>query len=187
LHRVLLHRLNAATLHTGHRATQVATENDAATVTFQTSSGAVSATADLVVVADGVNSGLRATLFPDYPGPDYAGYTVWRGLVTAPSPAVPALLSETWARGARFGVALLGDAAHAVTPDIGQGACLAVEDADNQPGGQRNPRHDRPRRTHTAAHPRRRYGICLDATGKRCPMTTILILGGYGAVDRTGA
>ncbi len=26
-------------------------------------------------------------------------------------------------------VALLGDAAHAVTPDIGQGACLAIEDA----------------------------------------------------------
>jgi 2-polyprenyl-6-methoxyphenol hydroxylase-like FAD-dependent oxidoreductase len=126
---------------------------------------------------------------------------VWRGLVRSGAPDVPAVLSETWGRGARFGiavlgddqvywfacenmpeneepehrldllaqrfrrwhqpipqliaatpadtllrhdvyylraplpafvhgrVALLGDAAHAVTPDIGQGACLAIEDA----------------------------------------------------------
>jgi 2-polyprenyl-6-methoxyphenol hydroxylase-like FAD-dependent oxidoreductase len=199
LHELLAHRLS--TLHTGHRATRVTTEPDSATVTFETSTGPVSATADLVVVADGVHSGLRAGLFPGHPGPDYAGYTVWRGLVSASSPAVPAVLSETWGRGARFGiavlggdqvywfagenmrehdqpehrldlvaerfrhwhepipqliaatqedallrhdvyylrarlpsfvlgrVALLGDAAHAVTPDIGQGACLAIEDA----------------------------------------------------------
>jgi 2-polyprenyl-6-methoxyphenol hydroxylase-like FAD-dependent oxidoreductase len=197
LHRLLLRRLTSATLHTGHHAVDVDTD----TVTFETSAGSVSATADLVVVADGVNSHLRAALFPSYPGPDYAGYTVWRGLVPAGSLDVPAVLSETWGRGARFGVAvlgegqvywfacenmrehaepehrldllaerfrdwhepipqliaataentllrhdvyylraplpaffrgrvaLLGDAAHAVTPDIGQGACLAIEDA----------------------------------------------------------
>jgi len=195
LHDLLAYRLSAVTLHTGHHATHVTAE--AGTVTFETSAGPVSATADLVVVADGVQSDLRAQLFPDYPGPDYAGYTVWRGLVPAVSPPV---LSETWGPGARFGiavldsqiywfacenmtehdkpehrldllaqrfrrwhepipqliaatpeetllrhdvyylraplpafvvgrVALLGDAAHAVTPDIGQGACLAIEDA----------------------------------------------------------
>ncbi|HEX6353129.1 FAD-dependent monooxygenase [Actinophytocola sp.] len=201
LHELLAHRLSAATLHTGHRATRVTTETNAATVTFQASAGPVSVTADLVVVADGVHSELRASLFPGYPGPDYAGYTVWRGLVSTTSPTVPAVLSETWGRGARFGcvvlgedrvywfagenmrehdkpahrldllaerfrgwhepipqliaatpedtllrhdvyylraplpafvlgrVVLLGDAAHAVTPDIGQGACLAIEDA----------------------------------------------------------
>lgn len=197
LHDLLARRLSAATLHTGHRATHITADDG--TVTFESSTGPVSATADLVVVADGVHSDLRAQLFPDHPGPDYAGYTVWRGLVPAMSPAVP-VLSETWGPGARFGiavlgeqvywfacenmtehdkpvhridllaerfrrwhepvpqliaatpeetllrhdvyylraplpafvlgrVALLGDAAHAVTPDIGQGACLAIEDA----------------------------------------------------------
>lgn len=196
LHRLLLRRLTSATLHTGHHAVDIDTD----TVTFRTSAGSVSATADLVVVADGINSHLRGALFPGHPGPDYAGYTVWRGLVPAGALDVPAVLSETWGRGARFGiavlgdqvywfacenmrehdkpehrldllaerfrhwhepipqliaataedtllrqdvyylraplpsfvrghVALLGDAAHAVTPDIGQGACLAIEDA----------------------------------------------------------
>lgn len=200
LHELLAHRLPAAALHTGHHATRIATGTDTATVTFQTPAGQVSATAGLVVVATGVHSNLRAALFPGYPGPTYAGYTVWRGLVPAASPAVPPVLSETWGRGARFGiavlggqvywfacehmrehdkpehrldllaerfegwhepipqliaatreetllrhdvyylraplpsfvlgrVALLGDVAHAVTPDIGQGACLAIEDA----------------------------------------------------------
>lgn len=200
LHQVLARRLNPGTLHTGHRATTVTTDADTATVTVETSAGTVSETADLVVAADGVNSPLRATLFPGYPGPSYAGYTVWRGLVPD-SPSTPATLTETWGTGARFGiaalggdqvywfacenmpehdqpehrlallahrfrhwhdpipqliaatpentlsrhdvhylrarlssfvegrVALLGDAAHAVTPDIGQGACLAIEDA----------------------------------------------------------
>ncbi|MET7329661.1 FAD-dependent monooxygenase [Nonomuraea sp. NPDC005650] len=204
LHRLLMAGLDPAALHTGHRATGVDLHADAATVTFQTPQGAVSATADLVVAADGIGSLLRTALLPDYPGSTYAGYTVWRGIVPAEQTAalgVTPVLSETWGRGARLGmamindgqtywfacesvpehatpehdlgllaarfadwhdpipglmtatpettllrhdvyylrdrlpgfvhgrVALLGDAAHAVTPDIGQGACLAIEDA----------------------------------------------------------
>lgn len=153
---------------------------------------------DLVVIADGARSALRARLFPAAPGLSYAGYTAWRMIVPAPS----ALESfETWGpEGRRFAVlpladgscysyatvntaasgspdsevnelrrlfgdwhqpipgilsaltetsvrrddisdlpplpafhagraALLGDAAHAMTPELGQGACLAGEDA----------------------------------------------------------
>jgi 2-polyprenyl-6-methoxyphenol hydroxylase-like FAD-dependent oxidoreductase len=197
LHRILLDALDGVALHTDHRAVDITPGADGASVTFETPTGQHTARADLVIAADGVQSRLRAALFPDYAGPRYAGYTVWRGIV--PDFAVDPVLSESWGRAARFGfavigspgevywfaceslpegatprrdvadlfgdwhapipqllaatppesllrhdvyyldaplpsfvrgrVAMLGDAAHAVTPDIGQGACLAIEDA----------------------------------------------------------
>lgn len=204
LHRILLDSHDHVVLRTEHRATGVDTGTESASVTFDTPSGPHTATADLVVAADGVHSRLRDALFPGHPGASYAGYTVWRGIVAAGDAArigVDRVLTETWGRAARFGVAaindgrvywfgcaslpegtrlrhglgevarrfdrwhapipqllaatdpdsllqhdvhylrtplpafvrgrvvLLGDAAHAVTPDIGQGACLAIEDA----------------------------------------------------------
>jgi 2-polyprenyl-6-methoxyphenol hydroxylase-like FAD-dependent oxidoreductase len=204
LHRLLLDALDSVDLRTGHRATGIRTAGATATVTLDGPDGPVSRDADLVVAADGVHSRLRTALFPDYPGPTYAGYTVWRGIVATEAArriGIEPILSETWGRGARFGVAaindghvywfacenasegatpahsleqlatrfdrwhppigqllaatppdtllrhdvyylkasltsfvqgrvvLLGDAAHAVTPDIGQGACLSIEDA----------------------------------------------------------
>jgi 2-polyprenyl-6-methoxyphenol hydroxylase-like FAD-dependent oxidoreductase len=205
LHRILLDSLDGVALHTDHRVVDIVAGVDGAAVTFDTPTGQRTARADLVVAADGVHSRLRTALFPEYTGPRYAGYSVWRGIVPAEEAArihVDAVLSETWGRAARFGVAvigtdgpvywfacesmpegaspshdlaevadrfrhwhrpipqllaatppdsllrqevhyldaplpnfvrgrvvLLGDAAHAVTPDIGQGACLAIEDA----------------------------------------------------------
>ena len=204
LQELLLEALGDVAIHTGHTATGVASGEDGASVDFDGPHGKATADADLVVAADGIRSRLRVEHFDAYPGPSYAGYTVWRGLVpaeTAGRIGVPARLSETWGRGVRFGhapigdgrvywyafenaepgaahehsvaallarftdwhhpvptliaatpteallrgdvyyldepltsfaagrVVLLGDAAHAVTPDIGQGACLAIEDA----------------------------------------------------------
>ena len=62
--------------------------------------------ADLVVGADGVHSVTRTSVWPDGPGPRYAGYTAWR-LVTPPVPVTEA--SESWGRGERFGYAPLPD------------------------------------------------------------------------------
>jgi 2-polyprenyl-6-methoxyphenol hydroxylase-like FAD-dependent oxidoreductase len=56
--------------------------------------------ADLVVGADGVRSVTRQSVWPDAPGPRYAGYTTWR-VVTAPVPVAES--SESWGRGERFG------------------------------------------------------------------------------------
>ncbi|WP_245564153.1 FAD-dependent monooxygenase [Nocardia testacea] len=153
------------------------------------------ATADLVIGADGVHSVTRCALWPRAAGPRYVGYTTWR-LLTAPH-AVDGSV-EIWGRGERVGyvplpdgriycylmanapagsrigpdrlrerfahwpdpvpalldaahpdavlqhdtyelpnlrtyirgkVAILGDAAHAMAPNLGQGACQALEDA----------------------------------------------------------
>ena len=154
------------------------------------------------MAADGIGSRIRATLFPDSPGPRYSGFTTWRFVAPAlPAGAGRAEPAETWGRGEVFGVlplasgqvycyasapappglrhddeaaelkrrfgrwhdpipgligaispdrvlhddvywiaeplpayhrgrvAILGDAAHAMTPHLGQGACQAIEDA----------------------------------------------------------
>jgi 2-polyprenyl-6-methoxyphenol hydroxylase-like FAD-dependent oxidoreductase len=63
--------------------------------------------ADLVIGADGINSGVRRTLFPDHPGPAYSGFTTWR--VVVPAPDRPFEPHENWGPGTLWGTQPLKD------------------------------------------------------------------------------
>jgi 2-polyprenyl-6-methoxyphenol hydroxylase-like FAD-dependent oxidoreductase len=61
--------------------------------------------ADLIVVADGSRSRLRDLLFPGQPGLRYADYSAFRFFALDPTCKIA---SETWGRGARFGIVPMG-------------------------------------------------------------------------------
>jgi 2,6-dihydroxypyridine 3-monooxygenase len=77
LHRSMLERLDAARYHLGSEVVGFA-DGDA-TVEVEIADG-TTATADLLVCADGIDSTARRQLLPDVE-PRYAGYVGWRGTV----------------------------------------------------------------------------------------------------------
>lgn len=199
LHKVLCDRAQAAgaKVRLGITATAIDDGENSVDVTFSDSS---TRRYDMVIGADGLYSKTRQMLFPDLPGPEFTGQSVWRynfdrtddivslcayegkigiGLVplsptlmymyvTTPEPGNPrypvegiaaamrgklagqspkiaaladqitddaevvykplewVFLEGAWHKGR---VGLIGDAAHATTPHLGQGAGMAIEDS----------------------------------------------------------
>ncbi|MEU4190425.1 FAD-dependent monooxygenase [Kribbella sp. NPDC026611] len=189
IHRARLHELirsefgPAIAVRTGYEVTKLAQDPDGVTVNDDLR-------ADLLVAADGIRSVVRGTLYPQYQGPRYSGFSAYRGIADL---ELDDGGGETWGRGQLFGfvqlidgryywyatvnrppgqrseptefatwhdpiprliagsdsvlqndiydltlplvpfaqgrIALLGDAAYAMTPNLGRGACSAIEDA----------------------------------------------------------
>ncbi|MBC9954463.1 flavin-dependent oxidoreductase [Leucobacter sp. cx-42] len=70
-------------VRTGHRLIEVA-DGDETTATFETATGPVTATADLIIGADGIHSSLRQLRYPDEGAPPWSGLTLWRGTARIP-------------------------------------------------------------------------------------------------------
>ncbi|MBI3649889.1 MAG: FAD-dependent monooxygenase [Acidobacteria bacterium] len=198
LHTALLEKLGKENVRLAAECCGFEQDDEGVTARF---SDGQTVRGDFLLGADGINSVIRAQLFAPAK-PRYAGYTAWRAVTKFDSPFFKHGASESWGRGARFGlipmsegrvywfatkntkegaadaargrkrevaecfrgwhqpieaaiaateeqdilrndiydrqplpswtkgrVTLLGDAAHPMTPNLGQGACQAIEDA----------------------------------------------------------
>jgi len=100
LQQLLAAELDPAAIHFGARCTGIEDSGQAVTVRF---AGGRQVQADVLIGADGVHSVVRGKLF----GPAslrYRGYTAVRSLTPAGSVPLPSDGTETWGRGARFGL-----------------------------------------------------------------------------------
>lgn len=96
----LCSRLPQAALHLGTPVGEVVAGDETHPARVRTERGEQSA--DLVVAADGIRSTIRASLLRTHPGPMYAGFTAWRMIVEEGAEKTEP--SETWGRGAVFGI-----------------------------------------------------------------------------------
>jgi 2-polyprenyl-6-methoxyphenol hydroxylase-like FAD-dependent oxidoreductase len=104
LHQLLAAELDPSTIHLGARCASVQDGDRAVTARF---ADGREVQADVLIGADGVHSAVRAALFGPAPL-RYRGYVTVRGITAAGSVPLPRDGSETWGRGARFGLGPTG-------------------------------------------------------------------------------
>jgi len=109
LHEALAESAGGAELVTGARVTAVepgTVGGESASVTWESSDGSRSATADLLVGADGVRSVTRAALFPGHQL-IYSGYSSWRAVITD-TVTVDDRFAMLWGPHSEFGALRIG-------------------------------------------------------------------------------
>jgi 2-polyprenyl-6-methoxyphenol hydroxylase-like FAD-dependent oxidoreductase len=100
LQQLLAGELDPSAIHLGARCTGFTNGDRAVTARF---ADGREVQADVLVGADGVHSAVRAALFGPAPL-RYRGYVTVRGITPAGSVPLPRDGTETWGRGARFGL-----------------------------------------------------------------------------------
>lgn len=101
LHAVLISHLPEEIVRLGKMVSGLQQDGDSVTLKFK--DGGTSRH-DFVIGADGIHSAVRAAILPSAV-PRYAGYTAWRAVVDdLPEDFDPSITSESWGRGARFGI-----------------------------------------------------------------------------------
>ena len=95
LQAVLLAQAGEEHVHTGRAVKGLRDEGQKVTVELSDGS---TATGDLLVGADGLNSVVRREVLGDAPL-RYSGYTSWRGVCEVPGVAEPSSTSESWGQG----------------------------------------------------------------------------------------
>lgn len=102
IHRQRLHQALASTAHDAEIITNArVTSVDSSNVSWESPTGSQTATADLVVGADGIRSVVRDTLFPDH-ALTYSGYSSWRAVIDD-STSDADRFAMVWGRRAEFG------------------------------------------------------------------------------------
>lgn len=83
LHQAVLERIGGAKVHPGHQLTGFEDAGGRVTARFERREGhdAVTATADLLIGADGIHSAVRERFYPDQGPPSWNGLMLWRGAV----------------------------------------------------------------------------------------------------------
>ena len=99
LHRVLLDAAEDGVVRFGETCVGFEQDGDGVLVRF---AGGREERGDVLIVADGLRSTLRAEL-PDATAPRYAGYVSWQAIARVDTDVVPVgLFRVVWGRGARF-------------------------------------------------------------------------------------
>lgn len=100
LHRILADALKPGALRFAMSCTGFAQDAHSVAIQFE---GSRTVRADLLIGADGIHSVVRKQMFPDIRR-RYSGYTAWRGVVETADETALGVTSESWGRGARFGI-----------------------------------------------------------------------------------